>query len=107
MLTFESREKDGHLILSCIDEEIQVDGKPYSDWTAVSSIYKTHALVEVHLEAAARRLKNRYDRFLKSLGYTAPKDLGRVVVGHVIDVHDTLAAQRPLILHLMRRHGLV
>lgn len=107
MLTFTSEDRDGTLILRAIDEEVDIEGKPYSDWTTVSSMSTTVAVMQTHLQLAAERLKRRYLGFLSAHSMPSPKKMGRVVVGHVIDIRDTMEAQKPTIDHAMRRQDLL
>lgn len=107
MLTFTSEERDNHLVLLAVDEEVLINGEPYSDWTVVHHMATTCAVMEFHLEAAAQRLKKRYDRFMRSQNTLPIRQSGRVTIGHVIDVQDTIAAQRPSIAHAIRRRGSV
>lgn len=88
MLTLESEERDGHLVILASDPEIMVDGKPYTDWTVVGQMATTTTMMEIHIEAAKQRLIARHTRLIKS---SQPKTLaqrGRVAVAPVIVVDD-------------------
>lgn len=82
MLEFSTEEKQGHLILRLVDKSVEVEGKPYSDWTVVYFSVATKTTMEVHYGRATERLKKRHERFLKTMGMPtiAP---GRVMVGFV------------------------